>query len=283
MNEWQILKILRWLLRKAVWPGGVTLAFGEEAVVVTGGPTFQALLDIRTPAALIRPAGATNDPESDEENQLEILQIAITLLVSVENDGLGEAAILGAGRDPVDGQTVSEGRGLPEVKEVLDAAVGFVNDALGVRMQLRAKSAPRAQYDQASGWYQVSRDHLYEVLCTVLRFYHPVTHLRAVSTLPGVVILTWDMPPDRFDRLYRVIVRRSAPGGPAPATMTDGVGVADTNSAVPVLGIATAGLVAGTYAFSVFWGYAEFEEPIVLGTTAADRWSDRQSASVVVA
>lgn len=90
-----------------------------------------------------------------------------------------------------------------------------------------------------------------------------------IASNPSVA-LSWKLPPMRFDTLAGVLRRSTNPGGPAPATPTDGTSIPITGGA---LGTAAtdAGLAGGSYYYSYFMSYAE--TPAGQLAQVADRYS----------
>lgn len=266
MSPWQAARQLKHLLLAAAWPGGATeRVFG--AVVVSQATSDRVLGSARLPLALIRVGGGTAD---DQEPRLIRESLEVVLMAQVPGDALGEAALIGGPR--AGGVGSSGGRGLLELEEVLLGAAAKLGGSSGIRLRLSGKSRGEAQLDEVHGGI-VARGYVFEAWLGSARSYPPPVNLVATDQGGGDVELTWDLPPDRFDRL-EVVLRRAA-GATPPSSPTDGTGV--------TLGSALATSVtdspgAGTFSYALFAGYDETSE----SPTTTDRWSSAVSRAGVV-
>lgn len=266
MNVWQATRQLRHLLLAATWPDGAAeRVFG--AVVVSQAASDRVLGNARLPLALIRVGGGVAD---DQEPRLVRESIEVVLMCQVPGDALGEAALIGGPR--AGGVGSSGGRGLLELEEVLLGAAAKLGGSRGIRLRLAAKGHGAAQPDAVHGGI-VARGYVFEAWLGSARSYPPPVNLVAEDQGGGEVTLSWELPPDRFDRL-EVVLRRAA-GATPPSSPTDGDAVA--------LGSALATSVtdnpgAGTWSYALFAGYDETSST----PTTTDRWSVAVSRAGVV-
>lgn len=161
MNLRQLCVALKSALQAQVWTGG-SVVFADSSVKVTVGPKPQAVADLRMPAVLIAPADAQADPQYGEAPGLVQQRVVVTVLVRIENDRFGEAALLGAG-DPV--ATASPGKGLLEVEERVLAAILLLNQQNSVNIQFSHAGAAGAVLSDGTG-YIATRDYYFDALIT---------------------------------------------------------------------------------------------------------------------
>ena len=282
MNELQIVKQIRFLLLSQVWrvdsgPGVSTSTgqnvFATESVVITAASTSEALLRLRAPIAMLKPTDAANDPEVDEDGSIIQGGVVLTLITSVDGDGLGENPLIGGPRGG--GAVASDGRGLLESVEEIFRAVGLVNDLEGIRLQFREKSAAAATLTD-DAIYQCFRDYSFQSWMTADPSYHKVTGLNS-SVGGGLVTLTWNLPSDRFDR-FKIRVRFVA-GATAPATISDGAEAALASDLAVTLSAHNPG-PAGTYSYSVFAVYDDLANPPTLVASNETAFSAPRSVTV---
>ena len=137
MNTWQVCRQLQYLIRARKWTGSASSVFHTDSVKITPAPRESVVETAIMPACLIRPLGATSDPEAAEEPDLLDQEIAFTLAISHTGDSWGEYPLMGGQRT---GQTDSDGRGLLEVEEELLAAIELLNTDDGVVIEHRMTS-----------------------------------------------------------------------------------------------------------------------------------------------
>lgn len=267
MNGWQHLRQLAWILERHTYTDGAQEhVFGRA--IPTAGETPKALSQYRMPLVLLTMDGNT----SDEENSgLCEYEIGATIVCAVEGRELGQAALMGGARSG--GQGSSKGRGILEIEEEFNRAVGRLTGADGAPAVAYESGAAQAVEVDATR-YVVARKHSLKVLGTEARYYDPCRFLVATGGA-GSVALTWKLPPNRYDFLLPVV--RYASGATAPTSATSGTGVAGLTASSES---ATVTLAAGTYSFAIFMSYDE------MGTGTADRWSSADlsttATSVVV-
>ena len=172
MNTWQCLRQVQYLLRNQKWTGSSNLVFAEGSVKITAAPPQSVFEQLRMPAVMVRPLGATTDPEKGELPDLVEQEVAITLAVAHAGEAWGEYQIVGGHRA---GQTESQGRGLLEVEEELFAAVELLDTDDGVVVQHRVSSA--VQPERVGEQYLLMRDYLFRLRTSADRYYHPVENL----------------------------------------------------------------------------------------------------------
>lgn len=158
LNARQFAQRVQVLLQGATWPtGSMDEVFG--AVSISVGATDKALAELRTPIVLITPEDATAD---DEHPDLITQSFALTLIVMVEGDELGEQALVGGPRPELGS---SSGRGLLEVEEELLRTVEFLDRTDAVRIRMRTRSAPIPDLVEDLGWI-VARAYRFDALLT---------------------------------------------------------------------------------------------------------------------
>lgn len=261
MNVWQQARQLKHRLEGAKWSGGTAPAFGS--VVVTPRPhAVPRQAGLRLPLAVVAPGSATSD---EEEPDLITQRWTVWVVVAVKGDNVGETAVLGSNRA---GTVTSPGRGLLELEEVLQDVVTGANE-VGFRPKISQRSALDEQADEDLG-YVTFRGYNLESVATNDRFYHSPSRLAGTALGGGSVSLSWRLPPDRFDRL-KVVLRRAS-GSTAPATVTDGTGVAlSADLATSV----TDAPGVGTFSYALFGQYDDFGDPpaTARNTSAAETLS----------
>lgn len=251
MNIWQVCKQIRYALLARTWGGSGSVVFGSGSVVISQGVSDQIKkTGIRPPMAIISPQGGQVDPAYGEEPSVIQRDIRITLLVVIPGDHVGQNSLIGAN---VPDTTKSEGRGVLEVEEELLAAVEYVGTDTGVVIEFKSSAAGVPTIDPDLG-YIVAADYLFTAWCTNARYYHPCENLVATGG-SGQVVLTWDLPPDRYDR-YRVVLRR-ATGATAPTSITGGTGV--TLASDLATSVTDSGLAANDYSYALFATYDELD------------------------
>lgn len=252
MNAWQIAKQIRHVLRARTWEGTGAVVFGS--VHNTNGAQEAAAANLRFPVALV----AVGDGQSDEQVPgYKLRSIRVTVGIYNEGDLLGENSLIGANRQGTD---QSNGRGLLEIEEEVEAALEEMQDALGIRISARSVATDAPAMNQQGGmvlWEAL----VFEARCTSRRYYHPPLDLTATGAA-GQVTLGWALPPSRWD-LRRVRLRRSA-GATPPASITAGSEV--TLSGDLVTSKVDSGLAPGTYSYTLFACYDETND-----TPAADQ------------
>ena len=260
MNIYQILRQTKYLIQSQVWSGSSTVVFHPDSIIIVAQDSEIDALDQRPiiPICLISPLDGQSDPQHGEEPDLIQRQIAIALISENYGDPLGQGALIGANRT---GATDSRGRGVLELEPTL-AAIKKLVVVNGVLISLKEQGIPAAKKDPEDSSYAIQAFN-FEAWCTSQATYQAP---RKLATRPrtGQVDLTWQVPPDRFDR-YRVVLRRAA-GSTPPATITDGTGV--TLSGNLATSVSDTGLAVGTYSYSLFATYDDFS-----ATPATDLWA----------
>lgn len=267
MNAWQVARQLAYLLRTATWPDTPSaVVFGE--VAVTDVPLEQAIGAFgRFPLALIRMGGGPADPQ---QPQLLTESASVDLVVALPGDSVGERSLLGGPR--AGGQGTSAGRGVLEVEEEAAEACQKLGGANGVRVRIVSRGRSAVSEDKAHG-YVMSRGLALEVRCSAARHYPKPMNFVATGGV-GQVVMTWDLPPARFDRL--AVILRRASGATPPASATSGTGV--TLASATATGV-TDVVAAGTYSYALFESYDETSAT----PATADRYSESVTRASVVA
>jgi hypothetical protein len=225
---------------------------------------------IALPLALIRVQEASADPEFDEEPDVLQQAFDVTIGCSVPADKFGEAAIMGANR----GQLASQGMGLLQIEEKLISTLGGLTELDGLKFLLRGKGGAQVSHEAQLG-YVAWRSYRFEAMVTGTRFYHPASRFVATGGV-GQTVMTWRLPPSRYD--YRRMILRRASGSTAPASATAGTGVTLTGTpdGVSATSKTDGSLSAGTYSYSLFAAYDEY------GTSSDERYSAAISKTVTV-
>lgn len=270
MNRWQICEQLKYLLRKRKWEDDS----GNEKVFnafTTGGVPRSAWADIPTPFCIIQPKTGKADPE---DPNLWDYRFKFVIIAEVEGDSLGEFAMMGGAR--TGGQGSSDGRGLLELEEELFKALNLLSTDLGIEYQAKNADIEDSINDAELG-YMALGTYNYDIRGASFRYYHPVTRLLGVDATGGNCTLTWQLPPDRYDR-RSIIVRRAA-GSTAPATPSAGTGISLSSDLATSK---TDNPGAGVFSYAVFAAYLENsdEKPPTSGTP--DRYSLAATVTVTV-
>ncbi len=247
MNSWQVSRQIQYLLLNQDWTGGSNDVFGAGSVIVTAGLPEQFSSTLRYPCAIITPGAAQPDPYG-EEPDIIIQPFTVRLIAIAPGDQSGQKSLIGGN---VPDRTASEGRGLLECEEELIKAVGMLTNGAGVAIANLAAGAVQPALD-ANRRYITWRDYTFNAYCTTQRYYHPPTGFTATDATGGDASLSWQLPPDRFDR-YEIVVRRAS-GSQAPGLPTQGTAV--TLASVLATSV-TDSPGAGTFSYSIWAGFDE--------------------------
>lgn len=247
MNTQQVCRQIQYLLLNQDWTGGSNDVFGSGCVVITAGLPERFSHHLRYPAAIITP-GAAQPDQYGEEPDIIVQPITIRAITLAPGDESGQKSLIGGN---IPDRTASEGRGLLEVEEELMRAISTLNHDAGIRVAHMGTGAVQPALDDQSR-YISWRDYDFRAYCTSRRFYHPPTGFTATDATGGDASLSWQLPPDRFDR-YQIVVRRAS-GSVAPALPTEGTGVTLASDLATSV---TDSPGAGTYSYAVFCGYDE--------------------------
>lgn len=253
MNDWQAFRQLQYLLRTAcTWPNGTSKVFDRDSVKILEQGQEGIALDenLIPPIAIFAPTTGQIDPRGrGEQPDLIERYVDLTLVVVNQGDRVGEGAIVGAQRY---GANDSRGRGVLEIFTPVLAAIQRLTSQNGVVIALNGYGASATK--RAGDYWVAIQDYQFVLYCTASKFYPPPAKLQAAPST-GQVLLTWRNPADRWDR-YRVrLVRKS--GSTPPTSVTDGTEIT-LPGALPTLYI-DSGLAAGTYSYSLFASYSEFD------------------------
>ena len=274
MNIWQVGRQWKWLLQNAVWEGSATPVFhpdsvliveqGKELDVLDGGPI--------PPLCILSYASGQSDPDHGEEPDLIGREMTATLVTLNLNDRAGEASIIGATRQ---GQTDSRGRGVLEFEQPLFATSKLLDSVNGVVIQLVGQGEGLTRKDESNNTIAI-QDYTFKVHCATDLFYAPARRFTGVGRT-GEVDLSWQLPATRYDSYRGVLVRKS--GAVAPATPTDGTVINLAASPATPSSYADAGLAPGTYSYSLFMSYSEYN----LVAKTDERFSAAASKTSLVA
>lgn len=252
MNGWQLMRQIKDTLEAVTWDDDSTLVL-QEVAVTSGDGAFGRLAALRTPFALVRPAGWTAD---GEQENLRRQQVEVIVVTAVMGDERGERALIGGPRSA--GQNASQGRGVLEIEERVDLALDTLRGEQGVRVYARSASAAATQLVEGLGWV-AARSLRLDAEVGVARDY-PAAYAFIAT---GQVQLTWRNPGSRYD-LRRVVLRRAL-GNTAPASPDAGTGVTLSGDLATSVSDAPS---PGTYSYALFVAYDE------TGSSTDERWSD---------
>ena len=264
MNLWQIARQVQYLLRQETWPNSTGVIFDTDSVkIVEQGEEEEALEEgMIPPLAIIGPVGGTSDPVGGGERpSLVERPLDITLVAINQGDRVGEVAIVGGTRESA---ISSRGRGLLELEPPLFNAVGRKAAECGIAIGFAGFGAGAVRRGIADNWVAI-QDYNFRAYCGVAKFYHPATSFLGQSKT-GQVDLTWNIPPDRWDRFRMRLIRKT--GAVAPISLTDGTEVT-LPSNLPT-SFSDTGLAADTYSYSLFASYSEFDTAIQVDDATSD-------------
>lgn len=260
-SPWQTIRQLRQIIATATWPDGSgARVIGDNAARITADAE---MAPDRLPFALLNVGQQTAD--ADDPGLVD-QEFTLVLAVAVPGHDLGEHGVIGGPSAETDRWGFSTNRGLLEVEGPVLSAVQRLNGADGVPIEVRSVSAAavgKMDRDKSVVW----RTYSLAARCTRADEYPAPRNLVATGG-SGQIVLTWDLPPSRFD--LSAIVVRYASGATAPASVSAGTPV--TLGSDLATGVTITGLAAGTYSVAVFAKYQD--------TNAADlRYSDQETGS----
>jgi hypothetical protein len=258
LNEYQLSKQFRYLLRKTVWPDVGGGLIWSQRVHITNGMAQSEYAMLGSPSVLV----GVNDNEADAQSPGYRKQtFTFTYWCAVAGDPRGENAMIGANR--TGGNLTSSGRGILEYTEELSRLLRQIQETLGVKIISKHTSDVGTGIVPGLG-YVAMRQMLVEAKCSDLRYYHPPLRVKAVGA-SGHATLTWADPPDRFDGVSEPIQVIYKAGSSPPTSISDG-----TAASVVARGVFTQviNLSAGTWSFTVFAGYTDS------GAAAVERYSE---------
>lgn len=260
MNSYQIVQQIRYLLTSRKWEGNAAYqaVFHPNSVVETAATPDVALTELVMPAALIRPL----DAEADAfDPRLMLERFEVTIVCPVAGGRFGRESSVGGPR--AGGQGSSSGRGILELEAEVLATLQKRDQADGIRLNLRSKTASEPQLLE-NRWV-TTRTYTFEAACTTDRYYHPPLRLAATALGGGVARLTWLNAPDRWDR--RAVRIAYSAGATAPATYAAGTAVAIATAHPTTVDVTTG---AGTFSFAAFEAYTE------TGAASDERYSSQE-------
>lgn len=265
MNERQSCLRIKGLLRARLWGGYAPTVATERVfgtVVNAVDLDEDALGAVGFPAAMVWPGSATADENEPDIRQTEII---VDVLHRGAGDRLGEAALMGHGRASV---TTSKAAGLLDIEAEVDSALRLLGPQQGLRMQLRATSAPSIV--KLGGSHFLHRARVYSAWLTGSVGILPPTAFTATQNVSDVD-LAWTAPAVTTG-LVEYVVRRVS--GTVPTPHPDlGTSVYSGSTVAAVTDTAPG---AGTYTYSVFAGYDS------LGGASGFDFSDFAYATITV-
>ena len=258
MDLWQTLKQIQFKLRASLWDDvPAEKVFASRSVLITSDFDPKLIGELRFPFVVISDGGSSHNQENPE---LSMRRIRIGLWVRHDGDQFGEFAVMGGQRDTATGS--SSNRGLHEVERELFSAVQKLGPEDGIKLQVISQSSAVPESMAPPNARIVKKIYAFEGFLQDKQTYPPVHNLVGNKVVANVV-LTWEDPPDRFDRL-RISVTRKL--GVAPTNPNDG-----TIIATPAIGAQTLTDVApaaGAQFYGVWTEYDEDEDGV------AERFSD---------
>ena len=253
MTPWQQAQQIRYKLRERLWGGVTSGADPVFGTVLVSPGAEEELTDerVRFPFVWVNDAGAEFGPEDRDQLRLYEQAWELTMFHGNENDGGGQALMLGANRSG--GRTSSKGRGIMELgsEELLDtlASLGPA-DAMSLRMMAKSKARPVRVKRHG---YLIAQAYSFSTRASNQRIYPNVTRFAAVGGT-GDITFSWFPAPDRFDLvdIPTAYVIRVDSGGTPPTTPTGGTGGTTASKSSTGVVFATA---TGTYGVSIFARY----------------------------
>ena len=247
MNRRQLVRQLAHLLEGARWPDAPQAPV-FESVLISEDDVENFLPDTKTPFAIVSSLGGRGDPEHPERDREARFRVAV---VASGVDRHGAAAIVGRGRTSL-GQ--SEGAGALDVEEPVRLALGRLGPEQGIVAAAAAETTSKV-FNVQGVEVATTQFDLVAFNVPAMPTYSYPSRVRAQGGV-GQVALSWDLPPDRFDRVG-IVIRRSDPNGLAPLGASEG-------QPVPVAPLATSVVVSlppGTYWFALLGAYNELLVP----------------------
>jgi len=265
MNVWQVARQLKDTLAARAWTDSPTQpVFGK--VIVSAGVAERALGQLRFPFCQILPQDAEVDAQAiGLENQRYLIRI----VARVAADPWGESIVIGGPRQA--GQGGSGGRGLLELEEEVLAAAGEMIRTNGIRLRLQWRSSVAVEEVEGLGVVGTKEIQV-DAWTTTTRSYEAPSRLAGTIPGGGATVLTWTLPPARYDR--NALILRRAAGSTAPATTTAGTGVA-VGALVTTVADAPG---VGTFSYSLFMGYDELNST----PTTSDRFSAASTLTITL-
>lgn len=254
MNEWQLLKQIRHLLRDIAWADGTGSKVFRDSVIVSSGGDPEAIASLSLPAAMIRPGGSQADAaHGDNPTSLQV-EFTVRIFQKSAGDRVGEHVLLGVKQPGVTSGN-SAGKGLFQIEELVYSALSDLHQKNGVDIIVQGASSVESQMIEGSVAV-AARDLVFTSLVTTSRTYPKPPRLLA-SPGPSTVSFAWALPPSRFDFLKMKL--RSAIGGTPPSSHIDGSEVTITNPATDTSTSFT-GSPSTEYSFSLFALYDDERE-----------------------
>ncbi len=254
MNDWQVARQLKYLLKAQAWPGGTNKVFSDA--IVSAGVDDEAYGNLPAPYAVVQPLDSRADPTNPllwESGAFDVI-----VGVRVAGDMFGEYALIGNRLDVL----TSDGRGLLEVQEELYKAIARLTGADGVSFALAYKSAVAAAKPIEDASYIAERTYRFEGTMSAKRSYHAPIDLAKSGTT-----LSWIMPPDRFDFWkVRLFVKS---GSTAPTY--EEAGATEVTIADPTSDTSVTHAHSGSNTYAIF---AVYDETTDEGTLNDDRQSN---------
>lgn len=259
-SPWQTIRELRATIANVAWPDGTgAKVVGDAGCYITAG--VDKAPD-RLPFALLNVGQQTAD---DDDPGLVSQDFNLVIAVSVPGHNLGEYHLIGGASAEADRWGFSTGRGLLEVETALLAAIQNMTGADGTPIHVRYGSAAAVQ-ELDGDRSVVVRTYTVTAMCTRVDEYPAPRNVVATGG-SGSIVMTWDLPPSRFD--LSSIVVRYASGATPPASSSAGTGA--TLASDLATGV-TITLAAGTWSVAVFARYVD--------TNASDvRYSEQEIGS----
>lgn len=244
MNLWQAAQQVKYLLEQRDWDGDAAneRVFASGCVIISSLPIYDIItMSSRYPLAIVRPGAQTLDPEFPEI--VLGAELSVEIAQRVANDRFAESAFTGGS---VPSLGASQGRGVGDILGEVQSVIQQLDRANGIRVVGRSPSAS-SMVD--SGHVQLVTMGLDMVIkCGTQPTYDRASNFDETSSN----VLTWTLPPDRFDRVGVVLRYNPGISGVTPQTPTEGTG-ATLSSDTATTYTHTAG--AGAFSYALFGAY----------------------------
>ncbi len=203
MNSWQQSQQIKFLALAEEWPDTIAL-LQPDSVHISLYDTVGILKWNTTPGLAIRLL--QDAPLGNKGIRQGVLQLdwELTLFVSVGGDTSGESEIIGKDRGGTGGG--ARGRGLLEFETIIMAKFETLTKKDGLKLQFIGSNKARISQNQRQ--VHTERSLFFKSIGTRKRTYEEPSRLRSTGSAP--IVLTWDLHPDRFDRLKVRLFRNTS-------------------------------------------------------------------------
>lgn len=258
----QQIQQLRNLISTATWADSPSEVVVGTSTYITPEISDEQQLPARTPFALLNVGDATED--QDEADYLT-QDFYVVLATVVSGHNLGEYSITGGpGRET----GKSKGRGILEIQSPVLEQIKLLKGADDTVPRIAPGSFGGMRW--RDGAQLAWRQYKITSLCTLEDSFPAPRELEASGN-----VLSWTLPPSRFD--LDSIVLRYASGATPPASETAGTGITLSGDLATTHDVSAIG--AGTYSFALF---AKYEDTNASDAKHSDQDTGSYRASVTV-